>query len=99
MVSATRVPNSRATYEGPLRFSECPASWIDRSHHLLIILQVLASAQHGCSSVAPRVWLILDGTCRDGGSTFHDVFFARKYHLPGDACGFVCQRHGSQLRG
>ena len=24
-------------------------SSIDRSHHLLIILQVLASAQHGCS--------------------------------------------------
>ena len=42
----------------PLGLSECPVSWIDRSHHLLIILQVLASAQHGCSSVAPRVWPI-----------------------------------------
>jgi hypothetical protein len=42
----------------PLGLSECPASWIDRSHHLLLILQVLASAQHGCSSVAPRVWPI-----------------------------------------
>jgi hypothetical protein len=38
--------------------SEYLASWIDRSHHLLIILQVLASAQHGCRSTAPRVWLI-----------------------------------------
>jgi len=43
---------------GPWGLSECPVSGIDRSHHLLIILQVLASAQHGCSSVAPRVWLI-----------------------------------------
>jgi len=42
----------------PLGQPECPASWIDRSHHLLIILQVLASAQHGCSSGAPRVWPI-----------------------------------------
>ena len=42
----------------PLGLSECPVSWIDRSHHLLLILQVLASAQHGCSSVAPRVWPI-----------------------------------------
>jgi hypothetical protein len=50
------------TYERPHRRpvapSECPTSWIDRSHHLLIILQVLASAQHGCSFGAPRVWLI-----------------------------------------
>ena len=30
---------------------------IDRTH-LLVILQGLASAQHGCSQVAPRVWLI-----------------------------------------
>jgi transposase len=43
---------------GPLGHSEYFASWIDRSHHLLIILQVLASAQHGCSSVAPHGWLI-----------------------------------------
>jgi hypothetical protein len=44
--------------EGPLGLSEYLVSWIDRSHHLLIILQVLASAQHGCSKVAPRVWPI-----------------------------------------
>ena len=44
------VPNNSATSaRGPLGLSECPVSWIDRSHHLLIILQVLASAQHGCS--------------------------------------------------
>src|SRR6266404_1319475 len=58
MVSATRVPNTTATYERPVRHSEYFASWIDRSHHLLVILQVLASAQHGCSSVAPHDWLI-----------------------------------------
>jgi hypothetical protein len=34
---------------GPLGDSEYLASWIDRSHHLLVTLQVLASAQHGCS--------------------------------------------------
>jgi hypothetical protein len=28
-------------------------SWIDRSHHLFLILQGLASAQHGCSSLLP----------------------------------------------
>jgi hypothetical protein len=39
----------------PLGLSECSASWIDRSHHLLIVLQVLATAQHGCNSAAPRV--------------------------------------------
>ena len=33
----------------PLDPTECLASWIDRSHHLLVTLQVLASAQHGCS--------------------------------------------------
>jgi len=32
----------------PVDSTECLASWIDRSHHLLIALQVLASAQHGC---------------------------------------------------
>ena len=42
----------------PVALSECPASWIDRSHHLLVVLQGLASAQHGCSSGAPRVWPI-----------------------------------------
>jgi len=41
----------------PVESTECLASWIDRSHHLLVALQVLASAQHGCSWVAPRVWL------------------------------------------
>ena len=33
----------------PVESTECLASWIDRSHHLLVALQVLASAQHGCS--------------------------------------------------
>ncbi len=33
----------------PVESAECLASWIDRSHHLLVALQVLASAQHGCS--------------------------------------------------
>jgi hypothetical protein len=42
----------------PLALSGCLASWIDRSRHLLISLQVLASAQCGCSIGAPRVWLI-----------------------------------------
>ena len=32
----------------PVESTECLASWIDRSHHLLVALQVLASAQHGC---------------------------------------------------
>ena len=34
---------------GPLYRTGCLASGIDRSHHLLVTLQVLASAQHGCS--------------------------------------------------
>ena len=38
----------------PLQIPEYPASWIDRSHHLLISLQVPVSAQHGCISLAPR---------------------------------------------
>src|SRR5580704_12696361 len=33
----------------PVESTECLASWIDRPHHLLVALQVLASAQHGCS--------------------------------------------------
>jgi hypothetical protein len=33
----------------PMDQAECLVSWIDRSHHLLVSLQVLASAQHGCS--------------------------------------------------
>ncbi len=36
---------------GPLGLTECPASWIDRSHHLLIILQVW----HQLSTVAVQV--------------------------------------------
>jgi len=57
MVSVTRVPNSWSDLWWPQVFSECFALWIDRSRHLLVILQVRASAQHGCSEVAPRVWL------------------------------------------
>jgi Transposase domain (DUF772) len=34
---------------GPLYRTGCLASGTDRSHHLLVTLQVLASAQHGCS--------------------------------------------------
>jgi hypothetical protein len=33
----------------PMDQAECLVSWIERSHHLLVFLQVLASAQHGCS--------------------------------------------------
>ena len=47
-----RDPSSKQRCDlavGPLSLSECLVSWIDRSHHLLVILQVLASAQHGCS--------------------------------------------------
>jgi hypothetical protein len=33
----------------PMDQAECLVSWIDRSHHLLVTLQVLASAQHGCN--------------------------------------------------
>jgi hypothetical protein len=35
---------------GPWGLSEYLASWIDQSHHLLLILQVLASGQHGCTA-------------------------------------------------
>jgi len=41
----------------PSHAAECLVPWIARSHHLLTVLQVLASAQYGCSSVAPRDWL------------------------------------------
>jgi hypothetical protein len=37
----------------PVASSACLASWIDRSHHLLITLQVLASARYGGSSLLP----------------------------------------------
>ena len=41
----------------PLQIPERPAPWIDRSHHLLIPLQVPASVQRGGISRAPRGWL------------------------------------------
>ena len=90
--------NEFQTVVRPLRghwvYRSVTLSWIDRSHHLLIFLQVLASAQHGCSLIAPRVWPISMRRLR----TSRTVSFPRHHHLPGDARGFVGQRYGSQLR-
>jgi hypothetical protein len=57
----------------PLGLSECPVSWIDRSYHLLIILQVLASAQNGCSKLLPVSGQSLCGDCGLGAIIFRAI--------------------------
>jgi hypothetical protein len=90
-------PKQVGDLDRPLASSACLASWIDRSHHLLITLQVLASAQYG-GVPRSRAWLISLNCARQGGGGFRRVSFACDHQFPGNAGQLVSQRHGDQLR-
>jgi len=53
----------------PLAVPECLTSRIDRSHHLLVLLQAPAPAQHGNSKCSPCLADLYAARARTGGGT------------------------------
>ena len=83
----------------PVDLPECLSSWIDRPHHLLILLQVPASAQRG----TVVLFVVVPIAGRSLGGTNHDslrccIGFTTYHQLPGDTSDLVGQRHGSEFR-
>src|SRR5580692_10054713 len=91
MVCAMRAPDNLAACWRPMGPTDCLASLIDRSLHLLLQLRV------GLSANAPAGQSVSGGECRFGIHPRSVVTFTCRHELPGDAGNFVGKRDGRQL--
>ena len=80
----------------PLDCTDCLPSRIDRSHHLLVLLQGPASAR--CERSPSRPADFVSGSFwRYGHRALGVVGLAARHQLPGDARRLVGERHGGEL--